>query len=63
MKCPYRKSIIHAPKRTEGYYEKFPKDIEEFGDCYEKDCPFYIDKKCARVAADLRGNADDEVGS
>jgi hypothetical protein len=55
MKCPYRKNIIHAPKRTEGYYEKFPKDIEEFPDCYKEECPLYIDGKCMRVEVELRG--------
>lgn len=54
MKCPYRKSIIHAPKRTEGYYEKFPKDIEEYPECYKEECPLYIDGRCMRVAAEMR---------
>ena len=31
MKCPYRKI-----KYTDG-----AKLIEDFGECYEKDCPFY----------------------
>lgn len=32
MKCPYRRNILHKP---EG-------DFEEFGECYEKECPFYL---------------------
>ena len=53
MKCPYRKNVIHAPKRTEGYYEKFPKDIEEYPECYKEECPLYINEKCMRVAAEI----------
>lgn len=31
MKCPYRKEIIVIANRT----------VENFGECYEKECPFY----------------------
>jgi len=42
MKCPYRKEVIHYPEQTIGYVKEYARDIEEFADCYEKECPFYM---------------------
>ena len=42
MKCPYRKEITHYSERESGYVIYPAKDVEEFADCYEKECPFYM---------------------
>ena len=44
MKCPYRKIVTHVGERVEGVIILPPKDVEEFAECYEWECPFY---KCA----------------
>ena len=60
MKCPFRKTIIHAPERKQNYAHFFANDIEEFGDCYEEECPYYQDKRCMRVKyADQSGLASE----
>lgn len=41
MKCPYRKIILHQPDREEGMRRIFARDIEDFAECYGKECPFY----------------------
>lgn len=38
MKCPFRKIIKHEEK----YCNMPAKDIEEYPECYEKECPYYI---------------------
>lgn len=53
MKCPYRKATIHQPERIDGYHKKFAKDIEEFADCHEGECPYYAEKRCRRAEVDL----------
>ena len=58
MKCPYRKEIIHVPTRTEGYHRIFPKDIEEFPECYKEECPLYIDGRCVRAVVEIKGSKD-----
>lgn len=55
MKCPYRKTVIHQPDRTEGYTRYFSKDIEEFSECYENKCPLYIAGQCMRAEAEMEG--------
>ena len=45
MKCPYRKIIIHVPTTVYTH----AKDIEEFAECYEKECPYYrSDTQCQK---------------
>lgn len=45
MKCPYRKIIIHIPATTYTH----SKDVEEFADCHEEECPYYrSDKQCQK---------------
>lgn len=39
MKCPYRKIIKH---QTMGISSTDTIDIEEFAECYERDCPLYV---------------------
>lgn len=41
MKCPYRTRIIHQSEYTECYKTYPAKDITEFNECYETECPFY----------------------
>lgn len=42
MRCPYQTIVIHKPEYTEGYVKHFAKDITEFGDCVQAECPFYF---------------------
>lgn len=45
MKCPYRKIIIHVPATTYNH----SKDVEEFADCHEEECPYYrSDNQCQK---------------
>lgn len=55
MKCPYRKNIVHQPDRNEHYIRYFAQDIEEFGNCYENECPFYVDKRCYKAEMETNG--------
>ena len=41
MKCPYQTIVIHKPEITEGYLRGFARDVTEFGNCDETECPFY----------------------
>lgn len=60
MKCPYRKIVVHAPRRIDGYHDRLAKEIEEFPECYKEECPLYIDGRCVRVAAETRGEDGQE---
>lgn len=53
MKCPFRKTVIHQPDRTEGYTRHFAQDIETYPDCYENQCPFYFSGQCMRAEAEI----------
>ena len=48
MKCPFRKIIKHEEK----YCNMPAKDIEEFAECYEKECPYYIEVETINLDKD-----------
>lgn len=55
MKCPYRKTIVHQPEIREGDKIRFERQTEEFGECYESECPFFRtrpdgEKDCRKAA-------------
>ena len=59
MKCPYRKIVTHVGERVEGVIILPPKDVEEFAECYEWECPFYkCADKCKKAIKD--GDSNDE---
>jgi len=43
MKCPYRTVVIHHPQTTEGYIINPAKDVTDFAECANEECPFYQD--------------------
>jgi len=50
MKCPFRTETVHKPELKDGYIRKFAKDIVEYADCYEGQCPYYLgNRKCLKV--------------
>lgn len=60
MKCPYRITTIHQPhiKSIDSFGLDTPaQDMETFGECYGKECPFYDEEnyamKCARAWAEI----------
>lgn len=60
MKCPYRKIVIHQPDRMYGDTRKFAVDTEEYPNCYENKCPFYIGGRCMRAEAEMEGGNKNE---
>lgn len=45
MKCPYRKKVQHYKGKSDGAYTcKHDDDVEQFEDCYGKECPAYIEE-------------------
>ena len=55
MKCPYRKTVIHQREYQRNYVTHFARDIEEYQDCYENQCPFYISGRCMKAEAEMEG--------
>lgn len=41
MKCPFRKITIHKPRSVDGYMVYDAREVEEFGNCYKEECPYY----------------------
>ena len=43
MKCPFQTIVTHIPAHMEmdGIIKVDAKDVTTFGECLEKDCPFY----------------------
>ena len=42
MKCPYRKETIIQPEIRDGEKIRFERHTEEFCDCYQEECPFFM---------------------
>ena len=42
MKCPYRKETIIQPEIREGEKIRFERHTEEFCNCYQEECPFFV---------------------
>ncbi len=54
MRCPYRKTIVRQPEIREGVKIRFEREAEEFGECYQEECPFFVkygngEKDCKRA--------------
>lgn len=54
MQCPYRtvKKIckdLYDPK----YGKPITEIMQSFPDCYEEDCPLYVDGECIRVREEI----------
>lgn len=63
MKCPFRKSVIHKEKDVVGYIVHHAVDIEEFEECYQGECPYYIYEHgsiCGKVRNELFKEVDHE---
>ena len=43
MKCPYQILVTHKPEHTVGYVIYPAEDITQFGECLNKECPFYYE--------------------
>jgi len=41
MKCPYQTITKHIPEYEIGSAIIYAQDRTEFGECWEKECPFY----------------------
>lgn len=55
MKCPYRKIVTHVSEQAEGVHILPQKDVEEFAECYKRECPFYDEVLCRRVKKEIQG--------
>ena len=50
MKCPYRTVNKNCKNIYDPHYGRKINEIREsFPDCYEEDCPLYVDGECVRV--------------
>lgn len=51
MKCPFRRIVTHKPASFSEYRMTYEQEIEDFAECYERECPCYdyINKECRRI--------------
>lgn len=51
MKCPYR--TVKKIRRDHTYGTSTTEIDQSFPECYEEDCPLYVDGECMRVREEI----------